>query len=487
MKRSRSLLDENIEKDQKEALGLQSFGEGLSSIPESAADNIDAVPAHLLPNKIRYNREKLKKYITKWIEDKPDSAVNGLQELKSAARDGKLRPGQLIFQEVKPSKDKANEHRSWGITGEFYDKIIQHLTETFATIVIGYKTGQPRDFIYFHVAIYCGEENGKHWVVENGGNVVDTDEGEISLKTFEKAFHSASTESFYFIVSPPKDDDRHSTRYLVLQKALASIGVEYKYHMRAVSCETFAMAMLGAIDKVTYSIVQAEVLSSKRNKITEEQEKLKLEEQKKRFEKFHADLKDQIEKVPEGILLSLAGALMYNRSYPWFHQMVDSYKQLFKSSYEGTPLSGLLNHASLNLSSKDEQGRTALFLASMNNKTNATLLEITHFMTNSKVYKKLLSSGKATDCQDKYGATALHYAVLDGNLEVCKTLLKYKASVERKNNDLESPLDLANKTGGDKQLLDLLNSKSAQNLQTGNEMKVPSLSEVLGPKAKKSK
>ena len=42
--------------------------------------------------------------------------------------------------------------------------VLQFITETFATVTIGAKTGQFRDFKYFHVAIYCGRQGGKHWV-----------------------------------------------------------------------------------------------------------------------------------------------------------------------------------------------------------------------------------------------------------------------------------------------------------------------------------
>ena len=50
----------------------------------------------------------------------------------------------------------------------------------------------------------------------------------------------------FFILDPPKDANGNSTRYLVLQRALASVGVCFQYHLRAVSCEAFAMTMMNA-------------------------------------------------------------------------------------------------------------------------------------------------------------------------------------------------------------------------------------------------
>ena len=50
----------------------------------------------------------------------------------------------------------------------------------------------------------------------------------------------------FFILDPPKDANGNSTRYLVLQRALASVGICFQYHLRAVSCEAFAMTMMNA-------------------------------------------------------------------------------------------------------------------------------------------------------------------------------------------------------------------------------------------------
>ena len=103
-----------------------------------------------------------------------------------------------------------------------------------------YETGQARRFAYLHAAVYAGEHNGDHYVIENGGHFGEGI-GMINAKTFEGAFEA---DAQFFVLSPPKDSNGKSTRYMVLQRALASCGLYYKYHMRAVSCEVFAMTMM---------------------------------------------------------------------------------------------------------------------------------------------------------------------------------------------------------------------------------------------------
>lgn len=101
----------------------------------------------------------------------------------------------------------------------------------FTSLLMRFRTGQGRDFMYFHVAVYVGSYDKNYYVVENGGGHPETRRGTIELITLEEAFHEQEHgECRYFIVSPPKDAHGNSTRYLVWQKALASVGVEFTYH-----------------------------------------------------------------------------------------------------------------------------------------------------------------------------------------------------------------------------------------------------------------
>ena len=51
----------------------------------------------------------------------------------------------------------------------------------------------------------------------------------ISAQKLEEAFDS---EANFFILSPKKDSEGRSTRQIVLQRALASLGLYYEYHDR---------------------------------------------------------------------------------------------------------------------------------------------------------------------------------------------------------------------------------------------------------------
>ena len=69
------------------------------------------------------------------------------------------------------------------------------------------------------------------------------------------------------MVNPPADSNGASTRYLVLQRALASIGICFEYHIRAVSCEAFAMTMMAVDPK--WSSAQLKVIKIDK-KVTKE-------------------------------------------------------------------------------------------------------------------------------------------------------------------------------------------------------------------------
>ena len=84
----------------------------------------------------------------------------------------------------------------------------------------------------------------------------------------------------FFILDPPKDANGNSTRYLVLQRALASVGVCFQYHLRAVSCEAFAMTMMNA--DLNWKSLQLEVLNNT-TKMTEE----KRQKDAARFKEFY--------------------------------------------------------------------------------------------------------------------------------------------------------------------------------------------------------
>ena len=96
--------------------------------------------------------------------------------------------------------------------------------------------------------------------------------GYVCPEPLKKAFGS---DAKFFVLNPPND-----TRYLVLQRALASIGVCYEYHMRAVSCEAFAMTMMNA--DLNWNSLQLQVLNNT-TKMTKE----KRQKDAARFKEFY--------------------------------------------------------------------------------------------------------------------------------------------------------------------------------------------------------
>ena len=131
-------------------------------------------------------------------------------------------------------------------------------------------------------------------------------------------------------MSPPKDRKNKSTRYLVLQRALASIGLEYTYHIRAVSCETFVTALFGLLSDDFFDPLQTEVLHSPLPKDIQEQKARDF----RRFKKFHQDLCTQIESVPEGTILTLRFFMERpdKQAYPWFQQMAVAYARYIEAA-----------------------------------------------------------------------------------------------------------------------------------------------------------
>ena len=43
------------------------------------------------------------------------------------------------------------------------------MTGPLAPVLTMIETGQARQFAYLHAAVYAGEHNGNHYVIENGG------------------------------------------------------------------------------------------------------------------------------------------------------------------------------------------------------------------------------------------------------------------------------------------------------------------------------
>ena len=151
----------------------------------------------------------------------------------------------------------------------------------------------------------------------------------------------------FFVLNPPLDENNKSTRYLVLQRALASIGVCFKYHMAAVSCEAFAMTMMNV--EPDWSSSQLKVIKSRQ----EEPDKEKLEEHAGKFRVFYKHILNRWNQLDQPVILTLDYFLKkytnfdplnelgddddddveldkLNQQDPWFLTMIEDYREFFR-------------------------------------------------------------------------------------------------------------------------------------------------------------
>ena len=137
------------------------------------------------------------------------------------------------------------------------------MSDLFAPVLTLIDSGQARQYAYLHAAVYAGKHADVDYVIENGGGFMESSEGTnlgmVQACTFGDAFER---DAKFFVLSPPKDSKGRSTRYMVLQRALASCGLFYDYHMRAVSCEAFALTMM-TVEPI-YNPIQVEVIKPSR-------------------------------------------------------------------------------------------------------------------------------------------------------------------------------------------------------------------------------
>ena len=323
------LLRENLDDDDVVSIGGESQGKGESSDEEEG-------------KVFRHSLQVLKGKIQSVMRLKRDKVVfDGVEELIRAAEQpvpgkGKalLRQGQIIFATVSVDHHKGTEGTLLGCVGNLFAPI-----ETFIT------QGNMRRYAYLHAAVYAGSHRDRHYVIENAGRISANGVGMIQARPFEDAFEE---DAQFFVLSPPKDSKDKSRRYLVLQRALASLGLHYKYHMRAVSCEAFSLALLNM--NPDYESIQADVIgpSKGQHQITDE----KREEDAQRFAEFHQELSKRIGSAPKGNILTLRyyldsvhpkrhiergvvspDAPYLNKEHPgWFTQMEDDYAAFFEAA-----------------------------------------------------------------------------------------------------------------------------------------------------------
>ena len=175
------------------------------------------------------------------------------------------------------------------------------------------------------------------------------------------------------MVTPPKDHQEKSRRYIVLQRAFASVGVEYTYHIKSVSCESFALMMIGLFKES--QAIQAEVLRSHKKDPPDDELRAIAVQNTKRYKYFYESVLENIKRVKYGVRLTLKFMLNCpsnpNPKDELITTINDLYNQLMNSIIsEDTKSIKELIDIGLDLHSTTRYGKTALTLAASRGLTN---------------------------------------------------------------------------------------------------------------------
>ena len=321
-----TLVDENLDSEEYAAMHM---GSEFYSATEVESEGSKGKVMQYGDSKVLKNA--ILEQIDEDVRGTTSQVYSGIAKLKKAIQNKELRRGQLIFGTVTPA------HHS-GTDGTFEG----YMSNLFAPIYFQITAEQSRQYAYLHAAIYAGKHKGKHYVIENGGHYGEGI-GMVDVEELDEAFEK---DAQFFILQPKRDSSGKSTRYMVLQRALACCGLYYEYHLRAVSCEAFALTVMNF--RPVYEPLQSEVIPpDKKHPMTPEKKKA----DKKRFETFFAHLSQRLDQIQELSLLTLryyidsvndADKYQYdednpqsldelNAIKPWFHQMSADYDKMFKA------------------------------------------------------------------------------------------------------------------------------------------------------------
>ena len=285
-----------------------------SNLPLSMVQELEKLDQHnkecLVPNNVPilpFDEDKIIRHMRNRIAGLgKEIIVKGVDGLKTAAKNGQLLPGYLIFEEVPLSGVwlRGKPMQMYGPLGWLYD--------TLCPLLCQYYCGQSRSFIYFHAFIYAGEYGGEHYVIENGGEESpDLHQGQelrtsvtvcpLELASIKKHF----TKKNFFIVEPPKDEFGLTTRHMVLQRALATIGMKYQYHL-VIGCEAFCTLIVGLFEDWHPLQLRPNVLALKTKTFASEEHKKAAERRvADRYQELRKAVLDRLQLAQPGMLLTL--------------------------------------------------------------------------------------------------------------------------------------------------------------------------------------
>jgi hypothetical protein len=407
------LLDKNLPSSNSEGFKGQSKNNGVLS--EGIGDPGES-------EIIRFETEIFREHIEKWLGKEVNTYFKGIEEIEVAIDNGQIREGQLIFEEVKISRMTFRGSGINCIPGPEGP-----LCDILASAFSKFYVNQSRDFAFFHVAVYVGCYDGTHYVIENGGqedprlHQGKEGHGTITVCPLANAF---SSKSSFFVVSPRRDENDFTKRYMVMQRSLVAVGVEYNYHIKAVTCESFALMMIGLFEKS--QAIQHEVLRSHRKDLSEDEQSKAIERNSERYKAFYDDVVFNIKNVKTGVILTL--------------------DFLIKACLESNPLGSARNR----LGFKDTYRGSMPTGSSHIEKTTQAynqLMNAVHLGDWESVIA-LVNQGLDLKSVTAYGKTALTIAASKGHTAICTALiqgveLKYRADVRHKDNNGHDSLEYA--------------------------------------------
>ena len=352
---------------------------------------------------LRYDAKAVEMHIKKWIEDKVRVRYLGINNLLTAAKHGELRKGQLIFEQVHISSADAPR-----LTEKCsFQEVLNPLFSKF-------KTNTSQLIPHFRIAVYAGIHHDIPYVVDNDG---ENGIGTIMAMPLDCAFKKQST---FFIVSPPHDVKGETSRYITHQRALATVGINYRYHNLATSWKQFGLLMMG-FDSESKSLQQETSRMNENDTSETAQVKKTLMQQyeSKGYNELHESVDEKMSSVRRGVILTLDylmeqslktskwdqnNVLKEPQRLDYINEITNSYNELMNAVGAGLEKNVIeLVNLGLDLGTTTAYGKTALAIAATKGHTDVCRALIT------KVREQYQAD---LNHRDSNQHTALEYAVL---------------------------------------------------------------------------
>ena len=359
---------------------------------------------------VSFARGQLTTYLT---ENYKTCKYQNLSQLLDASKKGALLQGQLVLEMVDISHHKTAAFRNTQYRG--------WISQCVASVVSKHEPcsnhSSEKHKYYIHVAVYVGEIEGTHYVVDAGGrnSFIPMMFGMIGLRRFCMAFHERSS---FYVITPLIENQCSFNHNLILQRAFGAIGTKYLFHAPGLVSEVYINVLLGGITEDTFTPIW-----HNRNVNSEHQDIYNAKY-------FHGELTSQIRQVRQGIHLSLGCYITcrHKNEKPWFRPVIRSFVDLMSSIKlnDVEKCRATINISGLTLSSYSTDGETPLTFAARQGRTGICI-QLVDFMLGANLKMAL---GADVNLPDANNNTALLQAFMNGHLDTCDTLIDLGANAK---------------------------------------------------------